>query len=195
MDWVRNFSWRSAAVLAVALFCALALGRSSVDSQTKKMWVAVMEDSPDAVVLTEADRWAEPVTVLKFNEQVEILRDLSSRDTDPLPYYRVSVRGFKGYVKVSVLSEKSQLQGDDSEASIAVGASAANNASKGLNRGTESTLRQEDPNFDKCVAQVERNEEVVNELISGGKDRDPIKAMGSYREFGDAGGLIAKEEK
>ena len=167
------------------------MSRSAAGADTK-LWVAVMEDSPNAILLAEPDRWADAVSVLKFNEQVVILRNLMDENREEkLPYYKVEVRGFQGFVLQNALSDKSQLQGSgDSEASVAAGAAAANNASKGLNRSTESSLRKDDPNFDTRVKQVEHLEEVVNELMSGGKQIDPAKALKSYRAFGDEGGLM-----
>jgi hypothetical protein len=192
MDWLDRLPWRRLALCAVALLCVLSVSKSSVRGDTKKLWVAVMEDSPNAVVLEEPDRWADAVTVLKFNEQVEVLRTLSDRDEDPLPYYKISVRGFKGYVIQNALAEKSQYQGADadSEASVAVGASAANNASKGLNSQNESTLSAGDPNFKKRVEEVDHMEKVVNKLIYGGDQPDPTKALKSYKEYGHGGDLI-----
>jgi hypothetical protein len=190
MDWHKRLPWRMVALCLLALVGALSFSRSAT-GDTKKLWVAVMEDSPNAVLLKDPDRWADTVTVLKFNEQVDILRTLSEREDNPLPYYKVEVRGFQGYVIQNALADESQLQAaGDEEAKVAVGAAAANNASKGLNKSTENTLRQGDPNYDARVKQVENLEAVVNELMSGTKEGDPVKALKSYRAFGDEGGLI-----
>ena len=192
MEWLKRLPWRSLALCLVTLLCALSFSKSAVQGDTKKLWVAVMEDSPHAVVLTEPDRWADAVTVLKFNEQVEVLRTLSEREEDPLPYYKISVRGFKGYVIQNALAEESQYQNkkEDPEASVAVGAGAANNAAKGLNSQNEATLSAGDPNFKKRIDEVDHMEKTVNKLIYGGEQPDPTKALQSYKDYGHEGDLI-----
>ncbi|RLE17655.1 MAG: hypothetical protein DRJ50_13810, partial [Actinobacteria bacterium] len=91
----------------------------------KKMWVAVMEDSHDAIGLEKADRWSDPVTQLKFNEQVELLGE------DGM-FYLIRVRGKCVYVKKNCVSNKPQMQDTDGgKAMVAVGAAAANTAAKG----------------------------------------------------------------
>jgi hypothetical protein len=192
MDWHKRLPWRSLALCLVVALYGLCTSGASVRGETRKLWVAVMEDSPHAVVLEEPDRWADAVTVLKFNEQVEILRTLSERENDPLPYFKIEVRGFKGYVIQNALSEESQYQDSDAdaEASVAVGASAANNASKGLNRSNERTLSSTDPKFKARIEEVDKTEKTINKLIYGGTDPDPTKALQSYKEFGTEGELI-----
>ncbi|MBE7491819.1 MAG: hypothetical protein HS108_08735 [Planctomycetes bacterium] len=186
---------------ALALFVlllALVLGISVTTPRTapKEMYVAVMEDSTDAAVTKTPDRFGEVLAVVKFNEKVEIIRDLWEDKDNPRPYFHIKVRGVKGYIKRNALAEKSQYQGDpkDAEAKVAVGAAGANTAAKGLNSQNEATLRKNDPNFDKAVSQVDATEAAVNELIYGSpKDVDARKGLDSYRAWGDEGQNIAKE--
>lgn len=189
-QWAR---WLVIAACVVAL--SLLFGVSPARTAPNKMWVAVMEDSTDAVITKTADRFGEVLAVAKFNEQVEVIRDLWDDKENPRPYYRIKNATVAGYIKRNALSEKSQYQGDkvDSEAQVAVGASAANTAAKGVNFQNEATLRQTDPNFDKSVAQVDSMEKSVNRLISGQDTPEPRKSMDSYRTWGDEGLNIPKE--
>ena len=190
----RGAILRAAALVLLALLLSLGTSDQQVEAFGAKMFVAVMEDSPDAVLLDEPDRWAEPVLTLKFNEQVD---KLSYKDEDDKPYFKIKVRGKKGYVKKNVLSTESQFQGGkgDAKAHVAVGAQAANTAAKGLNFQNEKTLRKSDKNFDARVKEVEAMERLVNKLMTGRETSPkPQKALKKYKQFGMQGGLI-KEAK
>jgi hypothetical protein len=189
-QWAR---WLVMAACVVAL--SLLFGVSPARTAPNKMWVAVMEDSTDAVITKTADRFGEVLAVAKFNEQVEVIRDLMEDDDNPRPYYRVKKATVTGYIKRNALAEKSQYQGDkaDSEAKIAVGGAAANTAAKGLNSQNESTLRKGDPNFDKCVAQVDAMEKAINQSLVGADDTEPRARLGSYQAWGTEGMNVPKD--
>lgn len=190
---VKHLRWLGA--LLCVLATALLLGVSPVRTAPNKMWVAVMEDSTDACVIKTADRFGEILGVVRFNQQVEVLRDLSEDKENPRPYYRIKADAITGFIKRNALADKSQYQGSagDSEAQVAVGASAANTAAKGLNSQNEQTLRKTDANFDKAVAQVEEMEVAVNRLVVGGDKPDPRKGLDAYRSWGEEGSNLPKE--
>lgn len=180
-----------------ALMLAVVVGISATQGRTapKLMYVAVMEDSTDAAVTKTADRFGEVLTVVKFNEQVEIVRDMMDDSDNPRPYYRIKVRGVTGFIKRNALAEDSQYQGDkkDAEAKVAVGAAGANTAAKGLNSQNEKTLKESDPKFKQAIEQVDVMEAAVNEMIYGSpKEVDPRKGLDSYRAWGDEGQNIPK---
>lgn len=185
LPWAR---WL-AVVLTVALG-ALFFGVSPSRGAPNIMWVAVMEDSTDACVTKTADRFGDVLTVVKFNQQVEVTRDLWEDDKDnPRPYYRVKIENLTGYIKRNALATKSQYQGEkgDSEAKVAVGAAAANTAAKGLNSQNEATLRKSDANFDKAVSEVDALERAVNQLVYEAERPDPRKGIEGYRKWADEG--------
>lgn len=188
--WTR---WLMTAACVVTL--CLLFGVSPARTAPNKMWVAVMEDSTDAIIVKTADRFGEVLAVAKFNEQVEVIRDLMEDKENPRPYYRIKNATVTGYIKRNALSQESQYQGDkvDSEAKVAVGASAANTAAKGLNYQNEATLRKNDPNFDKRVGEVEAFEKAVNQMISGRDNPDPLKSMSSYQAWANEGMNIPKD--
>ncbi|MDH5642430.1 MAG: hypothetical protein OEY28_14160 [Nitrospira sp.] len=183
--------------VVACLFCAaslLALAGSGpgVSGASETRWVAVMEDSPDALLLDSPDRWGEPVTTLKFNERVTFLSG-SEKDLFHHISIRRSRKTVKGYVKANVLATQSQYQGSkkEAEAGTAVGAEAANTASKGLNSQNERTLSSNDPKFKAAVAKVDEIERTIDGLIFGDPDQpDPGKALENYKRYGREGGLI-----
>ncbi len=199
---------RNAVRLTLLLLLAVALPfiayRGPTQADDNEMWVAVMEDSPDAVLLESDDRFADPVTVLLFNERVSILnKDKADDEDEPSAYYQVRVisstknRGKKGYIRKSALSKQTAYQGgaDDPKAATAIGAEGANTAAKGLNSGNEATLKANDPKFKKAIAQVDRVEETVNQLMTGdAKNPDPRKTTKEYRDFQKDGGLDTAKE-
>ncbi|MBX3475820.1 MAG: hypothetical protein KF754_15730 [Planctomycetes bacterium] len=190
MERIRRMPRWALALFVVLL--ALVLGISVTQPRTapKEMWVAVMEDSTDAAVLKTTDRFSEVLTVVKFNEKVEIVRDMMEDKDNPRPYFRIKVRGITGFIKRSALATESQYQGDakDAEAKVAVGASGANTAAKGLNSQNEKTLKETDPKFKDSIGQVDQMEAAVNEMIYGSpKEVDPRKGLDSYRAWGEEG--------
>jgi hypothetical protein len=189
--WVR---WLGMAACVIGL--SLLFGVSPARSAPSKMWVAVMEDSTDACILKTAERFGEVLAVAKFNEQVEIIRDLMDDEANPRPFFRIKTAAVTGYIKRNALAEKSQYQGErrDSEASVAVGASAANTAAKGLNHQNEATLRKNDPNFDKCVNQVEVMEKAINESVTGSGSPSPQSRMGSYQSWASDGQNLPQDQ-
>ena len=195
MERRRRLPRWALALFALMLALILSISVTSTRTAPKEMYVAVMEDSTDAVVTKTTDRFGEVLTVVKFNEKVEVLRDMSEDEDNPRPYFRIKVRGVTGFIKANALSEESQYQGDpkDAEAKVAVGAAGANTAAKGLNSQNEATLRKNDPNFDKAVKEVEAMEKEVNNLVYGAETPDPRKGLDTYRAWGNDGTNIAKE--
>lgn len=189
-----------AILICTGVLFALALFSGSLPvGEPRLLWVQVKEDSPDGVLLAEPSRWAEPVATLPFNAQVEVLRDLSTSETEPLPYFRVLYGENGGFVKRSALAEESPLQDASTAADLtATGASAAHNAAKGLNRNNENTMRKGDPKLDTALSSVERTEAEIDRAFYG-KEKpedqgDPMLAMRKYRDFGIGGGLIPQGE-
>lgn len=195
MERRRRLPRWALALFALMLALILSISVTSTRTAPKEMYVAVMEDSTDAVVTKTTDRFGEVLTVVKFNEKVEVLRDMSEDEDNPRPYFRIKVRGVTGFIKANALSEKSQYQGDpkDAEAKVAVGAAGANTAAKGLNSQNEATLREKDPNFDKAVKEVEAMEKEINTLVYGAETPDPRKGLDTYRAWGNDGSNIPKE--
>ncbi len=195
MNRKQKSRWWPLVACLLAMTLAVAVGSGSSRGASKTMWVAVMEDSTDAVILKKADRFADVVGLLKFNQQVEVMRDLSEDKDNPRPYFSVKINGVSGFVKQSALAEKSQYQGEkkDSEASVATGSSAANTAAKGLNSQNEKTLSQSDPAFKARVEEVDKMEKTINQLVYGSEQPDPRKGLDNYRAWGDEGLNIAKD--
>lgn len=195
MERIKRLPRRALALFALMLALILGISVTSTRTAPKEMYVAVMEDSTDAAVTKTADRFGEVLTVVKFNEKVEIVRDMMEDEDNPRPYYRIKVRGVTGFIKRNAVSEKSQFQGDskDAEAKVAVGAAGANTAAKGLNSQNEKTLKETDPKFKEAITQVEAMEAAVNEIIYGSPTGvDPRKGLDSYRTWGTEGENIPK---
>jgi hypothetical protein len=197
MERRRRLPRWALALFALMLVLILGISVTSTRTAPKEMYVAVMEDSTDAAVMKTTDRFGEVLTVVKFNEKVEVLRDMSEDEDNPRPYFRIKVRGVTGFIKANALSEKSQYQGDpkDAEAKVAVGAAGANTAAKGLNSQNEATLKETDPKFKEAIAQVEAMELAVNQVIYGSDKPDPRKGLDSYRSWGNDGQNIPVETK
>lgn len=102
-----------------ALNTAFAQEKEAADSQIK--FVNVDKGNPDAVVLDEPDRFADPIKVLDYIEEVEVL------DEEKGGYVKVRVKvnreSKEGWVKKSILSDK-RPEPIDAEAAEAEGASA-----------------------------------------------------------------------
>jgi hypothetical protein len=196
MREVQSWPWRRAAALVLMLGLVLWAGARPGWGDERYLWVAVMEDSPDAVVLEKPNRWSDPIELLHFNERVTVLEDLGEDKSLPRPFYRVLVRGVNGYVRRNALAQRSQFQSEDERhAQVAVGAAAANDAAKGLNRQNENALRKDNPNFDASVAKVELLERTVARLLFCEEaGHDPVRALAQYREFGEQGGLVVAME-
>ncbi|MDC1142432.1 hypothetical protein OAU50_05025 [Planctomycetota bacterium] len=188
MNWYRRLPWMAMLVCAIALTALFtASNPETADADTETRFVAVMEDSPDATMLKKADRWADPVMQLKFNEKVTWLFDVKNSI-----FSKIKFKGKTGYIKKNCLSVESQMQDTDSKAMVAVGGEAANTAAKGLNRKSESKLTANDPDYAKRVKQVEDTETAVQNVIFGGApSKNMTKGRNKYRMFGKDGGLGA----
>lgn len=191
MSWYRKLPWLALILCAIALTALFEFSTSEVvEAEPETRFVAVMEDSPDAILLKKADRWSDPIVQLRFNQQVTWLFDVKSSI-----FSKVKVKTDKGtkigYVKKNCLALESQYQGDEAKAMVAVGAESANTAAKGLNRSTENKLRKSDKNYNTRLKQVEANEKLAHDKVFGGKPSDNMaKGVKKYRSFGVDGGLI-----
>ena len=101
MSWYRKLPWSALVLCAIALTLLFSAGNEEeVRAEPETRWVAVMEDSPDAILLKKADRWSDPIMQIKFNEKVTWLFDVK----DSI-FAKVKVRGKIGYVKKNCLAE------------------------------------------------------------------------------------------
>lgn len=191
MTWLKKLPWAALVLCALALTALFLLSNPEVsEAAGETRYIAVYEDSPDAILLKKPDRWADPIVQLEFNERVTLL---SFDNDDKSMYSKIKVKtssGTKiGYIKKNCIAKDSQVQSNDSKAQTATGAEAANTAAKGLNKQTEADLRANDPNFEKRLAEVEATETSVGNSVFGGNPRQPIKGRSAYIKFAKAGGL------
>ncbi|MEE9312089.1 MAG: hypothetical protein V3V10_06700 [Planctomycetota bacterium] len=191
MTLYRKLPWMALILCAIALTALFEFSTSQVvEAEPEIRFVAVMEDSPDAILLKKADRWSDPIVQLKFNQQVTWMFDVKASIFSKIKV--VTDSGTKiGYVKKNCLAMQSQYQGDEAKAMVSVGAASANTAAKGLNKSNENKLRKSDKNYNTRIKQVEANENLVHDKIFGGKPSDNMaKGVKKYRSFGVDGGLL-----
>ena len=103
MKWFKKLPWTALVLCAFAL--AVLFSMSSPDevyAAKETRYVAVMEDSPDAILLKKADRWSDPIFQLKFNEKVTWLFDVKNSI-----FSKVKIRGKVGYVHVRGMGDSS----------------------------------------------------------------------------------------
>jgi hypothetical protein len=180
LEWL----WRT---LALLLFAVVAVAALYTPSEAETRYCKVQSDNPDAVLLPTADNWGEPVDQLWLNCELEVLDDKSSK-------HYVKVRnnksGKEGWAPRSILSEK-KSEGADPNAAALAGAESSAMTSKGFTKEIEEDLSKKNDGFKEGVAVAEKLEQTINEKLGGNaKDPDAAKVRGSFRNFGEQGGLM-----